>query len=65
MAIGWMTSITAIQIGSPLVVQTFLATIPIIVILIETAAYRKRPERAVIISAVLTAFGIAALTLTV
>lgn len=65
MAIGWMTSITAIQIGSPLIVQTFLATIPIIVILIETAAYRKRPERAVIISAVLTAFGIAALTLTV
>lgn len=65
MAIGWMTSITAIQIGSPLVVQTFLATIPIIVILIETAAYRKRPEHAVIISAVLTAFGIAALTLTV
>ncbi len=65
MAIGWMTSITAIQTGSPLVVQTFLATIPIIVILIETAAYRKRPERAVIISAVLTAFGIAALTLTV
>lgn len=65
MAIGWMTSITAIQNGSPLVVQTFLATIPITVILIETAAYRKRPDRAVVISAVLTACGIAALTLTV
>lgn len=65
MAIGWMTSITAIQSGSPLVVQTFLATIPITVILIETVAYRKRPERAVIISAILTALGIAALTLTV
>jgi hypothetical protein len=65
MAIGWMTSITAIQNGSPLVVQTFLATIPVTVILIETVAYRKRPERAVIISAVFTALGIAALTLTV
>lgn len=65
MAIGWMTSITAIQKGSPLVVQTFLATIPITVILIETVAYRKRPDRAVIISAVLTALGITALSLTV
>ena len=65
MAIGWMTSITAIQKGSPLVVQTFLATIPITVILIETVAYRKRPDRAVIISAILTALGIAALSLTV
>ena len=65
MAIGWMTSITAIQNGSPLVVQTFLATIPITVILIETVAYRKRPDRAVVISAVLTACGIAVLTLTV
>ena len=65
MAIGWMTSITAIQKGSPLVVQTFLATIPITVILIETVAYRKRPDKAVIISAILTALGIAALSLTV
>lgn len=65
MAIGWMTSITAIQQGSPLVVQTFLATIPITVILIETVAYRKRPDRAVILSAILTAAGIAALSLTV
>jgi len=65
MAIGWMTSITAIQKGSPLVVQTFLATIPITVILIETVAYRKRPDRAVILSAILTALGIAALSLTV
>lgn len=65
MALGWMTSITAIQKGSPLVVQTFLATIPITVILIETVAYRKRPDRAVIISAILTAVGIAALSLTV
>lgn len=65
MAIGWMTSITAIQNGSPLVVQTFLATIPITVILIETVAYRKRPDNAVIISAILAACGIAALSLTV
>jgi drug/metabolite transporter (DMT)-like permease len=65
MAIGWMTSITAIQKGSPLVVQTFLATIPITVILIETVAYRKRPDNAVIISAILTALGIATLSLTV
>jgi len=65
MAIGWMTSITAIQNGSPLVVQTFLATIPITVILIETVAYRKRPDNAVIVSAILAACGIAALSLTV
>ena len=65
MAVGWMTSITAIQKGSPLVVQTFLATIPIIVILIETIAYRKRPDKAIIVSAILAALGIAALSLTV
>lgn len=65
MAIGWMTSITAIQKGSPLVVQTFLATIPITVILIETVAYRKKPDNAVITSAILAAIGIAALSLTV
>ena len=65
MAVGWMTSITAIQKGSPLVVQTFLATIPITVILIETVAYRKKPDSAVIVSAILTAIGIAALSLTV
>lgn len=65
MAIGWMTSITAIQQGSPLVVQTFLATIPITVILIETLAYKKRPDRAVVVSAALAACGIAALSFTV
>ena len=65
MAIGWMTSITAIQQGSPLLVQTFLATIPITVILIETVAYRKMPEKVVIVSAICTVIGIAALSLSV
>ena len=65
MAIGWMTSITAIQQGSPLVVQTFLATIPVTVILIETVAYKKSPDKSVIISAIFTAFGITALSISV
>ncbi|MDA2962139.1 MAG: hypothetical protein O3A27_00040 [Actinomycetota bacterium] len=65
MAIGWMTSITAIQQGSPLLVQTFLAIIPIIVLLIETVAYRKMPEKVVIVSAICTVIGIAALSLSV
>lgn len=65
MAIGWMTSITAIQQGSPLLVQTFLATIPITVILIETVAYRKMPEKVVIVSAICTVIGITALSLNI
>jgi drug/metabolite transporter (DMT)-like permease len=64
MAIGHMTSIEAIQKGSPLVVQTFLSAIPITVIMIETVAYKKRPERAIIISSVFTVLGIAVLSLT-
>lgn len=64
MAIGHMTSIEAIQKGSPLVVQTFLSAIPITVIVIETVAYKKRPEKAIIISSVFTVLGIAVLSLT-
>ena len=63
MAIGHMTTIEAIQKGSPLVVQTFMATIPITVIVIETVAYKKRPEKAIIISSILTVLGIAVLSL--
>ncbi|NDA79725.1 MAG: hypothetical protein EBX92_01055 [Actinobacteria bacterium] len=65
MAVGWMTSITAIQQGSPLVVQTFLAAIPLVVLLIETIAYRKSPDSAVVLSAILTVCAIATLSLSV
>jgi len=64
MAIGHMTSIEAIQKGSPLVVQTFLSAIPITVIVIESIAYKKRPEKAIIISSVFTILGITVLSLT-
>jgi drug/metabolite transporter (DMT)-like permease len=63
MAIGHMTTIEAIQKGSPLVVQTFMAAIPITVMVIETVAYKKRPEKAIIISSILTVLGIAVLSL--
>ena len=63
MAIGHMTTIEAIQKGSPLVVQTFMAAIPITVIVIETVAYKKRPEKAIIVSSILTVLGIAVLSL--
>jgi hypothetical protein len=40
-----------------------MATIPITVIVIETVAYKKRPEKAIIISSILTVLGIAVLSL--
>jgi hypothetical protein len=64
MSIGWLTSIYAIQKGSPVLVQSVMAAIPIWVILIETAVYRKLPKRPVIFSALAIAIGIYVLALT-
>lgn len=64
MSIGWLTSIYAIQKGSPILVQSLMAAIPIWVILIETVVYRKLPKPPVIFSALVIAVGIYALALT-
>ena len=64
MSMGWLASIYAIREGSPVVAQSVMATIPLWVILIEVIAYRKRPARAVIFSAIAIAIGIYALALT-
>ena len=64
MSIGWLASIFAIQKGSPVLVQSVMAAIPIWVILIETAVYKKLPKRPVVFSALAIAIGIYVLALT-
>ena len=64
MSVGWLASIYAIRQGSPVVVQSVMATIPLWVILIEVIAYRKRPSRPVVFSALAIAIGIYVLALT-
>ena len=64
MSLGWLASIYAIRQGSPLVAQSVMATIPLWVILIEVIAYRKKPSRPVVFSAIAIAIGIYVLALT-
>ncbi|CAB5022963.1 MAG: EamA family transporter [Actinobacteria bacterium] len=64
MSVGWLASIYAIRQGSPVVVQSVMATIPLWVILIEVIAYKKRPSRPVVFSAIAIAIGIYVLALT-
>lgn len=63
-SLGWILSIYAIQQGSPVIVQSVMATTPIWVILIEVFAYKKRPSRSLIFSAVTIAIGICVLVRT-
>ena len=64
MSLGWLASIYAIRQGSPLVAQSVMATIPLWVILIEVIAYRKKPSRPGVFSALAIAIGIYVLALT-
>ena len=64
MAIGWVTSIYAIQNGSVVVAQSILATVSLWVILFEVIANRKAPERSTIGAALVAAAGVVALALT-
>ena len=64
MSLGWLASIYAIRQGSPLVAQSVMATIPLWVILIEVIAYRQKPSRPVVFSAIAIAIGIYVLALT-
>ncbi len=57
-SLGWISSIYAIQLGSAVVVQSVMATIPIWVILIEIIAYKKRPSQGLIFSSVIIVIGI-------
>lgn len=64
MAIGWVTSIYAIQNGSVVVAQSILATVSLWVILFEVIAQRKAPERSTIGAALVAATGVIALAIT-
>jgi len=63
MSMGWFLSFVAIHRGSTLVVQSVLSVIPLIIVLMEIIAYRKRPSKAVVISSLLVIACIAALSL--
>jgi len=62
MSMGWFLSFVAIHRGSTLVVQSVLSVIPLIIVLMETVAYKKRPSLAVTLSSVLVIACIAALS---
>jgi drug/metabolite transporter (DMT)-like permease len=63
MSMGWFLSFVAINRGSTLVVQSVLSVIPLMIVLMEIFAYKKRPTRAVVISSLLVIACIAALSL--
>ena len=62
MSLGWFLSFVAISRGSTLVVQSVHSTIPLIIILMEVFAYKKRPTKAVMLSAAGVIVAIAALS---
>lgn len=61
MSAGWLFSSRAIQSGSPLLVQSVLATVPLCIVLLETLIYKRRPAPQIIFSALATIIGISAL----
>jgi len=63
MSMGWFLSFVAIHRGSTLVVQSVLSVIPLIILLMETIAYKKRPTSAVLLSSILVIACITALSL--
>jgi len=63
MSLGWFLSFVAIQRGSTLVVQSVHSAIPLIIILMETLAYKRRPTNAVLLSSLGVVASIAALSL--
>ena len=50
MSSGWFLSFVAIHRGSTLIVQSVLSAIPLIIVIMEIVAYRKRPTLAVVFS---------------
>ena len=63
MSAGWLFSSRAIQSGSPLLVQSVMATVPLLIVIFETIIYKKRPTPGIVFSALATIIGISALTL--
>jgi drug/metabolite transporter (DMT)-like permease len=63
MSAGWLFSSRAIQSGSPLLVQSVMATVPLFIVILETIIYKKRPTPEIVFSALVTVVGISALTL--
>ena len=64
MCFGWFFSFVAMHKGSTLVVQSVLSAIPLLIVMMETLAYKKRPSSAVIFSSVTIILCITALSLT-
>jgi drug/metabolite transporter (DMT)-like permease len=52
MSVGWFLTFVALHRGSTLVVQSVLSIIPLIIVLMETIAYKKRPTTVVVISSI-------------
>jgi drug/metabolite transporter (DMT)-like permease len=63
MSMGWFLSFVAIHRGSTLVVQSVLSVIPLMIVLMETITYKRRPSQAVVVSSLLVIACIAALSL--
>jgi drug/metabolite transporter (DMT)-like permease len=61
MSSGFALSIMAIHRGDVLLVQTVMATVPLMTLLIESIVYRKAPGRSIAFSALATGIGIVAL----
>ncbi len=63
MSMGWFLSFVAIHRGSTLVVQSVLSAIPLMIVLMEIVAYKRRPTRAIVLSSIMVIACIAALSL--
>lgn len=55
---SFLLTIMAIQRGSVIVIQSVLATMPLVVLLLEWVRYRHRPDRGVVLGAVVVAIGL-------
>lgn len=51
MSMGWFFAIVAINRGSALIVQSVLSATPLVIVLIETISYKRRPRGSIVFSA--------------
>ena len=58
MTASFLLTIVAVQRGSVITIQSVLATMPLVVLLIEWIRKRQAPERGVVLGAVIVAIGL-------
>lgn len=58
MGLGWILTVAALTSGSAIFVQSTLATVPILILIMETISQHKRPKINVVVSAILASTGI-------